>query len=73
MKKNFCVHTQIHMFFLITCFFYLYLPLKRLNIIDDFIKHTSFACDFVTSWYKSYRYFILSLIFSLLTYKNQHN
>ncbi|TYI94545.1 hypothetical protein E1A91_D02G211400v1, partial [Gossypium mustelinum] len=54
-------------------FFYLYLPLKRLNIIDDFIMHTSFVCDFVTSWYKSYRYFILSLIFSFLTYKNQHN
>ncbi|KAB2040618.1 hypothetical protein ES319_D02G096600v1 [Gossypium barbadense] len=72
MKKNFCVHTQIHMFFL-HYFFYLYLPLKRLNIIDDLIKHTSFACDFVTSWYKSCRYFILSLIFSLLTYINQHN
>ncbi|TYI52202.1 hypothetical protein E1A91_D12G230500v1, partial [Gossypium mustelinum] len=70
-KEFLCSYTNPYV--LSPLFFYLYLPLKRLNIIDDFIMHTSFACDFVTSWYKSYRYFILSLIFSLLTYKNQHN
>lgn len=42
---------------------HLYLSLKRLNIIDDFVEHTSLASDLVAPWYQ-----ILQILHSLANF-----